>query len=49
MDPEHYDALMQYYHKFKMCPQKNNYMASPDRSLAAIDDLPILKVSLELS
>jgi len=46
MEPEHYDELMQYYYKFKTCPQKNNYMASPDRrSLAAVDDLPILKIT----
>ena len=47
MNPACYNELTQYYHQFRTCPHKNNFIASISRkSLGAIDDLPILKVSI---
>ena len=44
-NPGHYDDLENYYHSYKNCVLRNNYIPSPtDEKLPGLDEIPVLKV-----
>lgn len=45
-NPGHYDDLENYYHSYKNCVLRNNYIPSPtDEKLPGLDEIPVLKIT----
>lgn len=44
-NPGHYEDLENYYHSYKNCVLRNNYIPSPTyEKLPGLDEIPVLKV-----